>query len=163
MLFFTYITPTGVFNMGKKIVTAVVGILIVTFPMPSETPTTKAIYTAKPNGVSIAHAAEAPDDVEAEVIQSQKVWVTAYTSTPEETDDTPFITAMGTKVRDGIIATNLLPFGTHVRIPKLFGNKVFVVEDRMHPRKKNFVDIWMDSKQDAKEFGIAYTDIVVLD
>lgn len=163
MLTYDCITPEGVFNMGKKIVTAVVGILIVTFPMPSETPTTKDNHTAKSNGVTIAHAAEAPDDVEAEAISSRKVWVTAYTSTPEETDDTPFITAMGTTVRDGIIATNLLPFGTRVKIPRLFGNKVFTVEDRMHPRKKNFVDVWMDSKQDAREFGIAYTDIIVLE
>lgn len=150
--------------MGKKVITAVIGILIVSFPMPSETPTKSFIHTAKPNGISIARAAEVPDDVEAEAIiaKSRKVWVTAYTSTPEETDDTPFITAMGTKVRDGIIATNLLPFGTKVKIPKLFGNKVFVVEDRMHRRKQNNVDIWMDSKEDALEFGIAYADIVVL-
>jgi len=148
--------------MGTKVVTAVIGIFIFTFPMPSETPTMNSIYTAKPNGVSIARAAEAPDDVEAEAIQSRKVWITAYSSTPEETDDTPFITAMGTTVRDGIIATNLLPFGTKVTIPKLFGNKVFVVEDRMHSRKKNNVDIWMDSKEDAINFGIAYADIVIL-
>ena len=149
--------------MGKKVITAVIGILIVSFPMPSKTPTMNLIHTAKPNGVSIAHAAEAPDDVEAEATaKSQKVWVTAYSSTPEETDDTPFVTAMGTKVRDGIIATNLLPFGTKVKIPKLFGNKVFVVEDRMHRRKQNNVDVWMDSKEDALEFGIAYADIVVL-
>src|SRR5882724_9437368 len=50
------------------------------------------------------------------------VWVTAYTSVPEETDDTPFITAMGTKTRDGIVATNMLPFGTKVKIPALFGD-----------------------------------------
>ncbi|RJQ28755.1 hypothetical protein C4565_03300 [Candidatus Parcubacteria bacterium] len=149
--------------MGKKLVTAVIGILIVTFPMPSETPTMNVIHTTKSSGVSIAHAAEVPDDVETKaIVQSRKVWITAYSSTPEETDDTPFITAMGTTVRDGIIATNLLPFGTQVKIPELFGNKVFVVEDRMHSRKKNNVDIWMSSKQDALEFGIAYTDIVIL-
>lgn len=148
--------------MGKKVVTALIGIFIVTFPMPSETPTTNISHTTKSNGFSVAHAAEAPDDVEAEALQSQKVWITAYSSTPEETDDTPFITAMGTKVRDGIIATNILPFGTKVKIPELFGNKVFVVEDRMHSRKKNNVDIWMESKQDALEFGIAYSDIIIL-
>lgn len=148
--------------MGKKVVTAVIGILIVTFPTPSETPTLKTLHTAKPNGVSIVRAAEAPDDVEAEAIQSRKVWVTAYSSTPEETDDTPFITAMGSTVRDGIIATNLLPFGTKVKIPKLFGDRVFVVEDRMHSRKKNNVDIWMDSKEKALEFGITYSEIVII-
>lgn len=148
--------------MAKKLVTAVVVLLIVTFPMPSETPTIKNPPTFGSKVMRIAKAAEAPDDVAADVLKRQKVWVTAYSSTPEETDDTPFVTAMGSPVRDGIIATNLLPFGTMVQIPKLFGDKIFVVEDRMHPRKKNFIDIWMSSKQEAKEFGIAYTDIVVL-
>ena len=90
------------------------------------------------------------------------IWITAYSSTPEETDDTPFITASGERVRDGIVAANFLPFGTEVRIPELFGDKVFVVKDRMHRRKTNFVDIWMPSKQLAKEFGIHQTDIEVL-
>jgi len=90
------------------------------------------------------------------------LWVTAYSSTPEETDDTPFITAKGTEVRDGVIAINSLPFGTRVKIPKLFGDKIFVVEDRMHRRKENFLDVWMPSKQAAEDFGINYTEVVVL-
>lgn len=90
------------------------------------------------------------------------LWVTAYSSTPEETDDTPFITAKGTTVRDGIIATNLLPFGSRVKIPKLFGDKIFTVEDRMHRRKENFVDVWMPTKEDAEKFGINFTEVTVL-
>ncbi|MBM3257166.1 MAG: hypothetical protein FJY98_02445 [Candidatus Liptonbacteria bacterium] len=90
------------------------------------------------------------------------VTVTAYSSTPEETDDTPFITAANTHVRDGIIAANFLPFGTKVKIPSLFGDKVFVVEDRMHPKKKNFIDIWMPSKYEAIQFGKHRTEIAVL-
>ena len=92
-----------------------------------------------------------------------EVWVTAYSSTPEETDDTPFITASGKWVQDGIVATNLLPLGTKVQIPEYFGDKVFVVEDRMHRRKKDFIDVWMPTKEGAEEFGIARTDIIVLD
>ena len=91
------------------------------------------------------------------------VWVTAYSSTPEETDSTPFITASNTEVRDGIMAANFLAFGTRVQIPKYFGNKVFVVEDRMHPRKTNVVDIWMPSKEQALQFGAHKTEIVVLE
>lgn len=92
----------------------------------------------------------------------KEVWVTAYSSTPEETDDTPFITAAGTDVRSGIVAANFLAFGTQVQIPELFGDEVFVVEDRMHRRKSNFVDVWMSSKEEAKQFGITKTKIVVL-
>jgi len=111
----------------------------------------------KNGAIPVAHAA-----MEETKSLIKKVWITAYSSTPEETDDTPFITASMTKVRDGIIATNFLPFGTKVMIPKLFGKKVFVVEDRMHQRKVNFVDIWMPTKEDAINFGIIYSEIIVM-
>lgn len=96
-------------------------------------------------------------------LHTKKVWVTAYSSTPEETDDTPFITASGERVRDGIVATNFLPFGTKITIPAIFGNKVFIVKDRMHRRMKNFVDVWMDAKIKAVRFGIHRAEIVILD
>jgi len=92
----------------------------------------------------------------------RKVTVTAYTSSPEETDDTPFITASGTTTRDGVLASNFLPFGTKVRIPDAFGDKVFVVEDRMHPRMKNVVDVWMPTKKDAYRFGTRTMEIHIL-
>ena len=82
------------------------------------------------------------------------VTVTAYSSTPDQCDSTPFITASGEFVRDGIIASNFLPFGTKVRFPEHFGNKIFTVEDRMHPRYSNRVDIWMPTREQAKKFGI---------
>lgn len=88
--------------------------------------------------------------------------ITAYTSLPDETDSTPFITANGTLVRDGIIATNLLPFGTQVEIPSLFGDKVFTVEDRMAPEFRKSVDIWMPSFGKAIRFGLHYADVVII-
>lgn len=97
-----------------------------------------------------------------EIREVRKVWVTAYSSTPDQTDDTPFITASGKLVRDGIIACNFLEFGTEVQIPDLFGDEIFVVEDRMHRRKTNFVDVWMPTKQDALNLGITHTEIIVL-
>ncbi len=108
-------------------------------------------------GVLEAQAAEAP------FCKVKQVWVTAYTSVPEETDDTPFVTANNTIVKDGIIAANFLPFGTKVQIPAIFGDKVFTVTDRMHARKKNFVDIWMPAKNAALVFGIRRAEIVILD
>ena len=93
---------------------------------------------------------------------TREVWVTAYSSTPEETDDTPFIAASGKTVREGIMAANFLDFGTRVQIPDVFGDQVFVVEDRMHRRKTDFVDIWMPTKQDALNFGIKRAEIIIL-
>ena len=94
---------------------------------------------------------------------TKTMWITAYSSTEEETDETPFITASGKKVKDGIIATNELPFGTKIMIPAIFGNKIFIVEDRMHRRKAGYVDIWMPSKEEALKFGIHNSDLVVLE
>jgi len=101
----------------------------------------------------------------AEVSEEVKIYervITAYSSTPEETDDTPFITASGSHVRFGIVAANWLPIGTAVRIPEHFGDQVFIVEDRMHPRNHDKVDIWMPSKEEALVFGIQIAKIEVL-
>lgn len=88
--------------------------------------------------------------------------ITAYASDPAETSDHPFITASGEHVRDGIVATNLLPFGTKIQIPAIFGNKIFVVEDRMNKKFQNTIDIWMASKEAAIYFGVAHTSVIVL-
>ena len=88
--------------------------------------------------------------------------VTAYSSSPDETDDTPFTTANGTEVHDGVVATNVLPFGTQIMMPEIFGNKVFTVEDRMAERIRNTVDIWMPTKAQARYFGARYTNIVIV-
>lgn len=99
----------------------------------------------------------------ARVVKTMRVFVTAYSSTPEQTDDTPFITASGKQVREGIVATNLLPLGTKIKIPEFYGNKVFVVEDRMNPRNDQHVDVWFPSYWEARYFGIQRTSIVVLE
>ncbi|MGC9968483.1 MAG: hypothetical protein ABSC29_02005 [Minisyncoccia bacterium] len=88
--------------------------------------------------------------------------VTAYSSSPDETDSTPSITANGMHVRDGIVASNFFPFGTKIKIPSLFGNKVFTVEDRMNRRMKDVVDIWMPTKAAALKFGVSYADVVIV-
>ncbi len=91
-----------------------------------------------------------------------EVWVTAYSSSFDETDETPFITASGKYVFEGLVAANFLSFGTKIKIPELFGERIFVVEDRMHERKHNFIDIWMPTKEMAKNFGIVKTKIQIL-
>lgn len=100
---------------------------------------------------------------EERVAKTMWLYVTGYSSTPEQTDDTPFITASGKTVRDGIVATNLLPLGTKIKIPEFYGNKVFVVEDRMHPRMQDRVDIWFPTYGEAKHFGKRLASIVVLE
>lgn len=91
-----------------------------------------------------------------------KILATAYSSSVDETDDTPFITASGSHVRNGVIAANFLPFGTNVRLPAVFGDKVFTVEDRLKDSYNDRVDIWFLSKGEALKFGVQVTEMEIL-
>lgn len=75
----------------------------------------------------------------------------AYSSSSDQTDASPNITASGKKVGPGTIAANFLPFGTRVRI----GNKIYTVTDRMNSRYngKYVIDIWKPSKSQAIQHG----------
>ncbi len=96
------------------------------------------------------------------VVTQYWVPVTAYSSTPDQTDSTPFITASGTGVREGVVACNFLRFGTKVRFPQLYGEKIFVVEDRMAVRNSHKMDIWFVSRDQAKQFGIKIAKVEIL-
>jgi len=97
------------------------------------------------------------------VVAQKLVAVTAYSSTADQTDSTPFITASGTNVRDGIVACNFLRFGTRVRFPQLYGDKIFVVEDRMALKNSHKIDIWFITRNEAKEFGVKYLQVEILE
>jgi len=94
--------------------------------------------------------------------RSVAVVITGYSSTKDQTDDTPFITAWNTITRPGVVAANWLPLGTNVKIPELFGSKVFTVEDRMHPRNDHKLDIWFQSREEALKFGVQRARIEIL-
>lgn len=105
-----------------------------------------------------------PENPDPQVAMAINAIITAYSSTPWQTDNTPFITAAGTAVKDGVIANNLLPFGTEVKIPSLFGNKIFTVEDRMNAKKSNNqFDIWFSSTAAAEDFGVKNALVEVLE
>ncbi len=93
--------------------------------------------------------------------------ITAYNSEVAQCDASPCITANGFNVcehgEEDTIAANFLRFGTKVRIPDLFGDRVFVVRDRMNTRFSNRVDIWMVEKQDARNFGVKLAKIEILE
>lgn len=91
------------------------------------------------------------------------VRASAYSSTVDQTDSDPFTTASGAKVRDGGIAMNGIQFGTKVRIPSHYGDKVFTVTDRMNARWGNKrIDIWMPTRAGAKQWGVRTVTIEVL-
>ncbi|MEK7114889.1 MAG: hypothetical protein AAB847_00820 [Patescibacteria group bacterium] len=96
------------------------------------------------------------------------VIATGYSSEPSQTDDTPFHTANGKKVYDGLVAANFLEFGTEIKIPELYDDKVFKVDDRMNRRytrelkKDHRIDIWFKKTSDARKFGQKKIEIIVL-
>ncbi|MFH1036812.1 MAG: 3D domain-containing protein [Patescibacteria group bacterium] len=105
-----------------------------------------------------------PNNPDPPVVDRMNVLITAYSSTPWETDEDPFITAAGTAVRDGVIANNLFPFGTKIKIPQLYGDKIFIVEDRMNMRMGNYqFDIWFSNTQEAKNFGVKRVYVEILE
>jgi len=90
-----------------------------------------------------------------------EVWATAYTSSREECDNTPFITASGKRVFWGVIAADKrFKFGTKVYIP--YFQKVFVVLDRGSAIRGNRIDIWMRDKKSAIKFGRKKLEIYIL-
>lgn len=98
----------------------------------------------------IAMAAGSPTETPAfpeadnrEPLRTLTVIATAYSSDPYQTDDTPCHGAMWTYdlceayTKYGLedtIAANFLPLGTLVRFPDLYGDKIFVVRDRMNAK-----------------------------
>lgn len=124
----------------------------------------KVIKADFANNTCAAYVAKTSNETNQKAVKTIKVIITAYSSTPDQTDDTPFITASGKQVADGIVANNMLPIGTQIRIPELYGDKVFVVEDRMNRRKSNYhIDIWFPEKQLAVNFGVKTAEIEVLE
>ena len=89
--------------------------------------------------------------------------LTAYSSTPDQTDEDPFIAASGKRVYDGMVAANWLPMGTKIKIPSLYGEKIFTVDDRMNARYGyGRMDIWMDAPRDqVKKFGVKRATIEI--
>ena len=154
---------------AKRIILVIIAVLVWQFSFPTSTGATVAtvssiekVASESIDGETTNHLPEIDDKPEPIVKRELYITVTAYSSTPDQTQGDPFITASGARVRDGIIAANFLPIGTKVRFPEKFGNKIFVVEDRMHQRYWNHADIWMSTRDAAKEWGAQYTKIEIL-
>lgn len=103
-----------------------------------------------------------------EPLKKIRVLATAYSSDVWQTDSTPCISANGydlckhyEKYGAGhAIAANFLPFGAQVKLPELFGDKVFVVQDRMGSRHGyGRIDVWMPTREEAKAFGVKYIEL----
>lgn len=95
--------------------------------------------------------------VNLENIQTASVTITAYSSTRDQCDSTPHITASQKPVRVGSLAVSRdllkemgISYGQRVLIP---GYGMFEVLDTMHPRWQRRVDIWESDREAALLFG----------
>lgn len=85
--------------------------------------------------------------------------ITGYSSSLDECDDTPYVTASGEVVREGIVASNEFPFGTRLEIE----GEVYEVQDRMHRRfQSGEIDIWFPMKKEAKDFGKQLKEVYLI-
>jgi len=115
-------------------------------------------------GISFPQTTSADYAKIADNFKTITVKLSAYSSNSDQTDDTPFITASGKHVSSDIVANNMLPFGTKIRIPELYGDKIFTVGDRMNKNKSNYhIDLWMPSKPMALNFGIKTAKVEILE
>ncbi|OGG42840.1 hypothetical protein A3G50_00530 [Candidatus Jorgensenbacteria bacterium RIFCSPLOWO2_12_FULL_42_11] len=94
--------------------------------------------------------------------ETDLITITAYSSTPDQTDSTPFITASGSYVEDGIVAANFLAFDTKIRLPELYGEKIFTVKDRMAKKNSHKIDIWFPARAEAEQFGVKKTRVEII-
>jgi 3D (Asp-Asp-Asp) domain-containing protein len=108
---------------------------------------------------------------------------TAYNSMVSQTNSQPFITATGARTGWGVVAVSRdllggdLPYGTLVRLrdlgnyhngrgagayQDLLDDTVFVVEDTMHPRKRNQIDLWFADYAAAMAWGVRQLEVEVV-
>lgn len=110
-----------------------------------------------------ADGAHLPQTADRPASRTRWITLTAYSSTPDQTDGDPFTMASGQRVYDGAIAMNGVRFGTKVRFPEIYGNKVFTVLDRMNARYgENIADQWMETREAAIQWGARIVKMEIL-
>lgn len=172
----------------RKIIDAFISLLVVfsltvSAVMPRVVKSESVEAASMSSGLVVLPSEINPDSVgypaagERDPLRSMYVIVTSYSSDPYQTDSSPCYPAMNydlcTWAEKGVVntvAANFLPLGTQVKFPELYGDKVFVVRDRMNARYNgtNKVDIYsavldetgkLDptaSREAAKNFGLKH-------
>ena len=86
--------------------------------------------------------------------------VSAYTATDDQCGKSDGITASGTHVKQGrtIASPSWIPFGTKV----IINGRSYVAEDRGSAIQGNCIDIYMNSREAAMEFGRKELEVTVV-
>lgn len=107
-----------------------------------------------------------PQPKELPRLEKRNLKVTYYTNRVEETDDTTNITAMGTRVREGIVGVSrdLLKKGwTHGKYIYVSNEGIYRIEDTMNAKHKQSIDIFTFSLKHARTKGTFKTDVILID
>lgn len=108
---------------------------------------------------------------------------TAYNSHVDQTDSSPHVTATGATTAFGVIAASRdmlehIPYGSLVRLKDLGSYRsgrgegkyqelldaqgYFIVEDTMHPRKLEQIDVWFAHESEALSWGVRKVELEVV-
>ena len=92
--------------------------------------------------------------------------MTAYTSVASQTDATPNLTASGAEAGPGTAAASRdllgrLPYGTRVEVVSVSGEGCggwvpetpLTVADTMNARIENHLDVWLETEEQARNWG----------
>lgn len=170
---------------GKlSVIGLVIAALITAFSVPKPS---DAIPLAVAPSVDVLATPRVADEVQALGPIANPVFTlraTGYNSLASQTDSTPHITATGARTAFGIVAVSRdllgrdLPYGSLVRIRDL-GNYyngrgagqyqtlldsqgLFIVEDTMHQRKTQQIDVWFGDYASAVNWGVRQVEVEVI-
>ena len=118
--------------------------------------------------------AEVSDEVSApgRAADTLTVELTAYNSVPAQTDSTPNVTASGAEAAPGTVAVSRdllgrFPYGSEVVVLSVSGpacggyvpDTPLTVADTMNARIRNHVDVWLETTEQAQNWGRCRADI----
>lgn len=165
----TLFKPNFVKSISKKtLVLAILASFVLTLAAPQTVSAQEegGFFSALKNMFTTSTEDEPVFPVAESRTPRRTIWVivTAYSSTVDQCDSTPCITANGfdlcqayaeQKLTD-TIAANFMKFGTQVRLPDIVPDQIYVVRDRMNTKYngQNRIDVWMPTRELAKNFGV---------
>lgn len=116
--------------------------------------------------------AASADAQTAQLAMSLTVEITAYNSTVAQTDDDPTITASGAVAGPGTVAVSRdllerFPYGSELEIISVSGDGCggwvpetpLTVADTMNARIRNHVDVWLETLEEARNWGRCEAEI----
>ena len=119
-----------------------------------------------------APTAEAEVAVPERNAETLTVEITAYNSVPAQTDSTPNVTASGAKAAPGTVAVSRdllerFPYGSEIAVLSVSGpgcggyvpETPLTVADTMNARIRNHLDVWLETPQQARNWGRCRAEI----